>query len=62
MNPFWGMWGAPLLLGVLTASGLLAALVSEAWGDVWSWLALGLPVAVMARYTWPRSRKRDPGA
>ena len=27
------MWAAPIALGVLTASGLLAALVSDGWGD-----------------------------
>ncbi|MBB4842340.1 uncharacterized membrane protein YjjP (DUF1212 family) [Paucibacter oligotrophus] len=42
------LWTWPVLLGLLSASGLLSALVSEGWGDVWSWFALGLPVAVMA--------------
>lgn len=43
------LWLWPCVLGVLTASGLLSALVSDHWGDRWSWFALGLPVAVM---TW----------
>ena len=47
-RPFLKLWLCPLVLGVLTLSGLLSALVSEGWGDVWSWLALGLPLAVMA--------------
>jgi hypothetical protein len=36
----------PLVLGVLTASGLLSALVSDGLGDVWSWIALAAPLAV----------------
>lgn len=42
------LWGWPLALGLLSASGLLSALVSDHWGDAWSWFALGVPVAVMA--------------
>jgi uncharacterized membrane protein YjjP (DUF1212 family) len=43
------IWKWPITLGVLVASGLISALVSESWGDVWSWLVLGLPVCMM---TW----------
>lgn len=52
------LWGAPVVLGVLTASGLVSALVSEGWGDVWSWIGLGVPVAVMAWHALvpPRTR------
>ena len=61
MKNFLSMWGWPLLLGVLTASGLLSALLSDGVGDVWSWFALGLPVAVAAWFGFVRSRhlKRD---
>lgn len=48
------MWRAPVVLGVLTASGLVSALVSDSWGDAWSWVGLGIPVAVMAWYVRPR--------
>jgi hypothetical protein len=48
----WRLWGWPIALGVLTATGLLSALVSEGWGDVWSWIALGIPVAVCAWFSW----------
>ena len=54
------MWRAPIVLGVLTASGLVSALVSDHWGDAWSWVGLGIPVAVMAWYAMPR-RPRPPG-
>ena len=50
------VWAAPVALGVLTASGLLSALVSEGWGDVWSWIGLGIPVAVMGWYGLPLRR------
>lgn len=50
------VWGWPIALGVLTASGLLSALVSDGWGDTWSWVALSLPVAVMAWFGWLRRR------
>ncbi|MDT0137810.1 hypothetical protein [Acidovorax sp. PRC11] len=50
------LWGWPIALGVLTATGLVSALVSEGWGDVWSWIALGVPVAVMAWFGLLRRR------
>lgn len=54
-SPFWALWGAPIVMGVLTTTGLLTALVSDTWGDWWSWVALGVPVAVMGWYSWPRT-------
>ncbi|WKB53362.1 hypothetical protein [Eleftheria terrae] len=50
------IWGWPVTLGVLTTTGLLSALVSDTWGDAWSWFALGVPVAVMAWYGLRRPR------
>ncbi len=50
------LWGWPIALGVLTATGLVSALVSEGWGDVWSWIALGVPVAVMVWFGLLRRR------
>jgi hypothetical protein len=44
-----------LCLGFLTATGLLSALVSDTWGDVWSWVALGIPIAVMVVFSFRRS-------
>ncbi len=52
---FLRLWGWPIVMGVLSTTGLLSALVSDTWGDVWSWFALGLPVAVMAWYGFKRS-------
>lgn len=50
----WRLWGWPVALGLLSASGLTSALVSDGWGDAWSWLALGLPVLVIARCSMRR--------
>ena len=44
------LWGWPIALGILSATGLVSALVSDTWGDWWSWIALGLPTAAMAWY------------
>ena len=52
---FRRIWAWPVALGVLTASGLASALVSDNWGDVWSWVGLGVPVAVMAALSLKRS-------
>lgn len=52
---FRRIWAWPVALGVLTASGLASALVSDYWGDVWSWVGLGVPVAVMSALALKRS-------
>lgn len=49
------IWGWPLALAGLTCSGLVSALLSDGWGDLWSWLALGIPVGVSAWYAVPRT-------
>jgi hypothetical protein len=54
------IWGWPIALGLLTASGLGSALVSDTGGDVWSWFALGLPVAVMAWFAVRRPLRAAP--
>ncbi|PJI96951.1 hypothetical protein CLU85_1708 [Acidovorax sp. 69] len=54
-RPFGSLWGGPILMAVLTTTGLATALVSDTWGDWWSWVGLGVPVAVMGWYGWPRS-------
>lgn len=51
-SAFWRLWRWPLVLGTLSTTGLLTALVSDGWGDWWCWLGLGVPVAVMAWFSW----------
>jgi hypothetical protein len=43
-------WGIPLALALLSVVGLLAALVADGIGDVVSWVALAMPVAVTLWY------------
>ena len=61
---FLRLWGWPLLIVAVSASGLVSALLSDGWGDAWSWLALGFPVAVTGWYAVPgrngRNRSRRP--
>lgn len=61
-SSFWNLWGWPIALGVLTTTGLLTALVSDTWGDWWSWVGLGVPVAVMGWYSWARSSAPEASA
>jgi hypothetical protein len=42
----WQIFAMPLLLGVLTTVGLIAALVGDGVWDGLSWLTLGVPVVV----------------
>jgi hypothetical protein len=45
MSPaFLRLWGMPILLGVLTTIGLVAALLGDGVWDAVSGVALGLPV------------------
>ena len=53
---WWTVYGGPLLLGVLSAAGLLTALLSEGAGRYFSWLAVGAPIAITA---WFFSRRKQ---
>lgn len=59
-SPFYSLWGGPIAMAVLTTTGLATALVSDTWGDWWSWVGLGIPVAVMGWCTWPRAVSAAP--
>jgi hypothetical protein len=50
------VYGGPLVLGVLSAAGLMSALLSEGPGRYFSWLALGAPVAISAWFFARRKR------
>lgn len=49
-TPFGRLWGWPIVLGIVTAIGLVSALVGDGVWDTVSWLGLGLPVAISAWY------------
>jgi hypothetical protein len=38
------IFAAPIVVGVLSIAGLLAALIGDEWWDVVSWLTLTLPI------------------
>lgn len=42
------LWLWPGVIGVLSAVGLIAGLVSDGPGDAAAWLGLGVPVVVTA--------------
>ncbi|QPF87211.1 hypothetical protein IC762_13360 [Bradyrhizobium genosp. L] len=50
-----GVFGAPIVLGILSLAGLLAALLYDDVGRYFSWLAVGAPVLVTV-WTWLRLR------
>lgn len=52
----WSLWGWPIALALLSALGLLCALIGDGPWDWASWLALGLPVAVCAWFGLRRKR------
>lgn len=52
------IWGAPLLLAVLTIIGLSSALLGDGVWDLVSALTLGSPVAVGAWYSLRRQGAR----
>lgn len=54
-TPFKRLWGAPILLGILTAVGLLAALLGDGMWDVLSALTLGIPVAATIWYGFKKN-------
>ena len=53
---FKKVWGAPIVLGVLSLAGLIAALVGDGLLDALSYLSLAVPLAVMVWYIVQRTR------
>ncbi|WP_308368256.1 MULTISPECIES: hypothetical protein [unclassified Microbulbifer] len=49
------IWGAPIVLGVLSAASLLAALLSDGAGDWLAWATLAVPVVVSGWYSFRES-------
>ena len=52
------IFAAPILIGVLSIVGLLAALIGDGWWDVVSWLTLTVPVLLYAYFLMRRKRVR----
>lgn len=56
-HPFWHLWGWPIVMGVLSAVGLVSALFSDGGvGDAVAWVALGIPTLVCLWYGSVRRR------
>ncbi|MFA5495776.1 MAG: hypothetical protein WC247_13460 [Porticoccaceae bacterium] len=49
-HTLWQIFRAPLLLGLLSAVGLLAALIGDGFFDLLSWVALAIPLLVISWY------------
>ncbi|MCF2493079.1 MULTISPECIES: hypothetical protein [Dyadobacter] len=47
---FWKVWGLPIIIGILSAIGLLSALTGDGFYDLLSWLTLGIPVVLAVWY------------
>lgn len=54
---FRRVFGAPLVLAMLSLVGLVAALLGDDIWDVVSWIALGIPVLLVAWYSWKPARR-----
>ncbi|MBP0599382.1 hypothetical protein J8I26_14795 [Herbaspirillum sp. LeCh32-8] len=53
-SEFLHLWGMPILLGLLTAFGLLAALLGQGVWHWLAWLAIATPIVVMAYHLCKR--------
>lgn len=54
----WTIFRWPLLIGVLTATGLVSGLVSDGWGDALAALGLFVPAVVVAWFGLRRGRRQ----
>lgn len=59
MKRAWRIWRMPLLLALASCAGLLAALLADGLGDLLSWLALSLVVAMSTVYSLRRPKTPD---
>jgi len=53
------IFAAPIVVGVLSIVGLLAALIGDGWWDVVSWLTLTVPVLLYVYFLMRRKRVRQ---
>ena len=55
------VWRWPIITAVASVVGLLTALFFDGWGDVLSWVGLGIPVA-QSIWFWKLRRSCASGA
>ncbi|MGF6430430.1 MULTISPECIES: hypothetical protein [Bradyrhizobium] len=48
------IFGAPLVIAIVSTVGLISALVGDGWWDAVSWAGLGLPVLLYLLFIWRR--------
>lgn len=53
---WFGVFGGPIIIGVLSLAGLSSALLLGDVGRVFSWMAVGCPIAVSAWFLF-RARR-----
>jgi hypothetical protein len=53
------VWFWPIIIAALSTAGLIVGLIYDDFGDLFSWVTLGIPVAAAAWYGW---YKRNPAA
>ncbi|OJY81985.1 MAG: hypothetical protein BGP14_03525 [Sphingobacteriales bacterium 44-15] len=56
-NKFKYVWQTPLLLSVLTLSGLLSALLGTGIWRVAAWVALSIPLLIICRFVFIKRRR-----
>jgi hypothetical protein len=55
-SKFWKVWLIPVLIGIVSAVGLISALTDDGIYDMLSWVLLGIPVVVMFWFVpWRKS-------
>ncbi|MDH7794847.1 MULTISPECIES: hypothetical protein [unclassified Beijerinckia] len=54
-RPLKLIFGAPAVVGGVVAFGLLSALLGDGFWDILSWLALALPILLIAYYALIKS-------
>jgi hypothetical protein len=52
------VFAIPIVLGILSAVGLVAALLGDQAWDIVSWVALGVPCIVMGWFWFGAGRRR----
>jgi hypothetical protein len=53
----WQIFAAPILIGLLSTVGLVAALIGDGWWDGISWVTLALPVLLYVFYLLRRTKR-----
>jgi hypothetical protein len=49
------LWLWPIVLAILTLTGLISGLISDSLGDVWACIGLGIPVLIGFYFGFIRS-------